>query len=441
MIKSWLRKIIPGFVLRWYHLLLAGLAVFVYRFPTRRLIVIGITGTKGKSTTAYVLAKMLEAMGERVGLSGTILFKVAEKEWMNDLKMTMPGRFKLQRLFRQMVRAKCKYAVIEMTSEGVLQHRQRGVDVDVMVFTNLSPEHVERHGGFANYKAAKLALFERVAGTYRKPGVAKSFVVNIDDEHAGDFMAKRADHIYTVSTRRASADVYGTDIRSAITGSDWRVHGKPFHIGMLGEVNVLNMLMVLGVGRALGFSLEKMERALTKVPAVPGRMERIDEGQNFMVIVDYAYEPRSVEFLYQALHRLKHRSTSRIITVTGSAGGGRDVSRRPVLGRLAAQYCDIVFVTNEDPYDEDPQSIIDQVAAGAVAEGKVPGRDVFVERVRREAIRQALAMARKYDIVVLTAKGSEVTMGGPGGTYIPWNEREVARELLRKLLRSRRKAE
>lgn len=429
--KIFLKKILPSFVLSGYHFALARSAAMVYRFPARKLTVIGITGTKGKSTIAYLVMRMLENMGYKVGLSGTIMFKAAEEEEPNDLKMTMPGRFRIQKLLRRMVRKGCQYAVIETTSEGVLQHRHVGIDYDVMVFTNLTPEHLERHGGFENYKNAKKKLFAYLTKTFRKTGIPKSIVVNIDDDYAVEFLDHEADQKIQVSLDKSSADVSATDVEISPRGISFRVRGQNFRMSLLGVVNVYNALLAIGVGRALGFSIEVMRPALVRVLGVPGRMELIEEGQSFGVVVDYAHEPRSMELLYQALRELLGRSAGRIIALTGSAGGGRDTSRRGVLGRLAGKYCDLVIVTNEDPYDEDPAKIIDEVAAGVLAAGKREGENLWRVASRKEAMLKAYALARRGDIVVFSGKGSELAIAGPHGTLFPWDERGMARELLK----------
>lgn len=432
MFKKYIRKITPRFVLSWYHLTLAYIAAFIYGFPSRKMVVIGITGTKGKSTVGFLLAKTLEQCGYKVGLSGTIMFKVAEKEELNDIKMTMPGRFRLQKLMRQMVQAGCTHAIMEMTSEGVLQHRHKGIDYDIIIFTNLTPEHIERHGSFESYKQAKMKLFENLHNTYQKPNQPKIMIVNSDDKHAKDSLQFPADKKVTTGVINKKADFVATHAITNQAGSTFDIDGKNFTLKILGEFNINNALLVIAACRALNIDWEKIQNALKNIPQIPGRMEIIDEGQNFMVIVDYAHEPKSTESLFSALTQLK-KENAHLITLMSSTGGGRDRSRRETLGRLAAKYCDIVIATNEDPYDENPQSIIDDVARACENEGKILDTNLFKILDRQEAIEKAIALAEKNDIVIFPAKGSEQVMAIADGKLIPWDDRKVAKEILQNL--------
>src|SRR3989338_6306781 len=277
--------------------------------------------------------------------------------------MTMLGRFALQKLLRDMVDAGCKYAVVETSSEGIKQYRHRGINYDVAVFTNLTPEHIESHGGFENYKKAKGELFRKLkiknvkCKIIDEKIVPKVSVVNGDDQYAEYFLQFPADQkiIYTMKDKNVQVDV---------TGSRFTVDGVELKLKLLGEFNVYNALAAIAVARALGVDLQICKTALEKVEGVPGRLERIDEGQNFTVIVDYAPEPASLQALYRVVKMLPH---NRVIHVLGSTGGGRDRSRRGVLGEIAAKHADTVIVTNEDPYDDDPMEIIEEVASGARA--------------------------------------------------------------------------
>ena len=445
--KEIIKKFIPGFLLRWYHKTLALAANVFYGFPSNKLIVIGVTGTNGKSTAVHLISKMFEGTNSKCGATSTVGFKVADKECLNKKKMTMLGRFALQKLLRQMVRAGCKYAVIETSSQGVEQYRHLGINYDVAVFTNLTPEHIEAHGGFENYKKAKGKFFAHLTAKPHKiidgKKIDKVSVVNIDDEYAEYFAGFTADEKwgYKISNSKIqipnkfqnpnSKIVEAENVELGPSGSRFNVQYSTFNIHLLGEFNVYNALAAVCVGLSQGLSLDAISGALEKVRGVPGRMEFIDEGQNFKVLVDYAPEPASMEKLYETIHNSKFIiPNSKIIHVLGSAGGGRDKSRRPVLGRLAAENADYVIITNEDPYDENPQEIINQVAAGAA--GKQEGVNLFKILDRGEAIAKALSFAREGDLVIITGKGSEQAICVADNKKISWDDREKVREILKK---------
>lgn len=444
MISS-LKKLVPKPLLQAYHFALAHLAAAWYAWPSKRMVVIGVTGTNGKTTVVNLIARILEEAGEKVGLTSTVNFRIAGKDILNDMKMTMPGRFFLQKTLHRMAEAGCRFAVIETSSQGLEQFRHLGIEYDVAVFTNLTPEHIEAHGGFDAYKQAKLKLFRHLTRRPRKSlpmrgDVKKIVVANLESEHVWDFLDVSADKKYgflAEGGREAGkvswpmAIVKALDVKLEAQGSTFSVRETRFSLKMPGRYNVLNALAAISVGLSQGVPLETMARALAKVDNVPGRFERIDEGQDFAVIVDYAPEPESLKQVYAAIDRMPRK---RLIHVLGSAGGGRDVARRPILGRMAGERADVAVVTNEDPYDDDPRLIIEQVAAGAREAGKKEGETLFLVDDRREAIRKAVALALPGDVVLLTGKGAEQAIVGRGGKLQPWDERKVARELLRERL-------
>ncbi|MBI4457963.1 UDP-N-acetylmuramoyl-L-alanyl-D-glutamate--2,6-diaminopimelate ligase [Candidatus Uhrbacteria bacterium] len=449
--KSLLKKILPAKVFDYYHRALAHLAAIVYRRPSEKMIVIGVTGTNGKSTTCNFIAAVLEEAGFKVGLATTVNFRIAGKDRLNDTKMTMLGRFALQRMLAEMVRAGCRYAIVETSSEGIRQHRHLGIHYDAAVFTNLTPEHVESHGGFENYKKAKGELFAKLADDpiKRLPGsdgrgrrdVKKAIVANLASPHAGYFLDFRVNKKYGFYLEPADkrgepqlavwplAIVKALDADMRPAGSTFAVRDTRFSLAMPGAFNVENALAAIAIGLSQGIALPVMANALAKITGVPGRLERIDEGQPFTVIVDYAPEPESFRKLYEVVALLPKK---RVIHVLGSTGGGRDVSRRPILGRLAAQNADVVIVTNEDPYDDDPARIIADVARGAAEHGKIEGQDLFLILDRGQAIDKAVALAQPGDLVLITGKGSEQAMVVAGGRKIPWDDRVKAREALKK---------
>jgi len=451
------KKLFPQQLLVVYHFILAWLAAVWYKFPSEKLIVIGVTGTTGKTTSVYLIAKALEQAGYKVGYTSTAMFKVADKEWLNDKKMTMAGRFFTQKILRQMVKAGCEYAIIETTSQGIEQFRHRFINYDILVFTGLYPEHIEAHGGFENYKAAKGKLFEHLSECKSKYSnekkkvqpikneikkihlerVPKIIIVNGDDKQAEYFLNFKAEEKIAYHTTRNRQHITPDNILSVIAnniavksnGTQFFVDGVRFNLRLLGEFNAQNALTAISVGVSQGLSLEQIKTGLEKITGVPGRFERIDAGQPFTVIIDYAFEPRAVAKLYETVKLIEH---NRIIHVLGSAGGGRDITRRPLLGRIAGEHADVVIVTNEDPYDDDPQIIIDQVVVGAEKAGKILGENLFKIIDRREAIKQALKIAAAGDVVLITGKGCEQAICVAGGKKIPWDDRQVVREELEK---------
>ena len=454
-----------------YHFSLGMVGNMVYGNPSSKLIVIGITGTTGKTTTTYLVAKMLEAAGYKTGFTSTAMFSDGNKEWLNDKKMTMPGRFFVQSMLSQMVKNGCLFAVLETSSEGIVQYRHRFINYDTLLITGLYPEHIESHGSFENYKEAKGMLFahlkdcktkytdkdkrvKRVEAGLKKltlERVKKTIIVNGDDEHKDFFLNYWAESKLQYRLVPNAIDVkqnpqeledhnfkelVATNFNITNKGSSFvlceagNCRQDKIHLSLLGDFNIANAMNALSVGVAHGLDYSEVKHGLEVIPGIPGRLEMIDAGQDFTVIVDYAFEPQAVAKLYETTKLLPH---GKIIHVLGSTGGGRDVARRPILGKLAGERADYVIVTNEDPYEDDPQIIIDQVFVGAEKAGKVEGENLFRIMDRRQAIAKALSLAGREDIVLITGKGSEQAICVAGGEKIPWDDRRVTEEELHKL--------
>jgi len=421
--KEKLKKILPKSLISLYHFLLALLGALIYGFPSKRLILIGVTGTNGKTTTTEMIASIFEKAGKKIALLNSIRFKIGEKEEINKLRMTMPGRFFIQRFLKKAVKEGCQYAIIEVTSEGIKQHRHRFLDFKVAVFTNLSPEHIEAHGSFEKYREAKSKLFEAAKEIH---------ILNGDDENVEYFLKFPAKKkiFFTLNEskiplfRKSGMVILAKGIKEE-KGLKFEVDGVEFHLNLMGKFNIYNALAAISVALSQGISLLVCKEALENFRGVPGRMEEVIS-KPFKVIVDYAFTPNALEKVYQTLtHQLINSSTNQLICVLGSCGGGRDRWKRPVLGEIAAKYCDEVIVTNEDPYDEDPWQIIEQVASGT----KGKARKILD---RREAIREALKLAKEGDIVVITGKGAEPSIIEKG-KKIPWDEKKVVVEEFKKL--------
>lgn len=404
-VKEKIKRFIPKFLLNIYHYKLALLGAFLYGFPgksaswRKNIKIIGVTGTSGKSTTIDFICRILEEAGYKVASFSSVRFKIKGKEWKNELKMTMPGRFKVQKFLRQAVNEKCQFAVLEITSEGIRQNRHRFINFDTAVFTNLSPEHVESHGGFKNYRNEKIKLFKAAKNIH---------IINTDDKNAEYFLDISANKKITFSIK--NAENIKTD-----NGISFEFQGVRFNLNLLGEFNVYNALAAICAGRAYGVSLEICKKALEKAKAISGRMEIV--AKNPLVIVDYAHTPEQLESAYKSLKQP-------LICVLGSCGGGRDKWKRPVLGEIARKYCKEIIITNEDPYDENPMDIINQVANTA-------GNKAQKILDRKEAIKRALKLAKLDEAVIITGKGSEPWMCVANGKKIPWDDKKIAREALK----------
>jgi UDP-N-acetylmuramoyl-L-alanyl-D-glutamate--2,6-diaminopimelate ligase len=448
MLKRLVRKMIPESLMNRYHYALARVAAALYRHPSNELVVIGVTGTNGKSSTTEFIGRMLEHAGARVGWTGTASFKIAEREFVNDQKMTMLGRFATQKMLRAMVDAGCTYAVIETSSQGIVQSRHIGINYDVVVFTNLTPEHIEAHGGFENYKHAKKQLFTYTKHSRRKKIQGQVFektaVVNLMSPYASEFLSVGLDRSFgfgidafimkTTEDRPVSiVPVIAQDVVYAPNSTGFMLNRAHFHLPLVGRFYLENALAAISACRALGLDWEALRDAVSYLETIPGRFERIEEGQSFSVVVDYAYEPAALHAIYDTIKLFAHK---KIIHVVGSAGGGRDIARRPILGQMCADMDDIVIVTNEDPYDDDPQMIIDQVADAALEAGKKEGMNLFRVLDRGEAIEKAICLALPGDLVLITGKGCEPVMAVADGKKIPWDDRVAARIALHKRLQS-----
>jgi UDP-N-acetylmuramoyl-L-alanyl-D-glutamate--2,6-diaminopimelate ligase len=410
--KRLLISLLPPSLLGAYHYTAAAVSALVAGSPSRKMVVIGITGTKGKSTTAELVRTILEGAGHTVALASTIRFSVGGESEPNLFKMTMPGRGYLQRFLAKALRAGATHAVIEMTSEGARQFRHVGLELDALVFTNLSPEHIESHGSLEHYIDAKLSLSRHLEHSRKRPRI---IVANADDAVGARFLEAGVEVKAPFSLEDAkpySADDNG--VRFV-----WR--GELFSVPLPGLFSLKNCLAALALGHSLGVETSVMKKALEHVGPIPGRAERVERGQRFSVIVDYAHTPDSLKALYEAY------AGKRKICVLGSMGGGRDSWKSPEMGRIADEHCDVAILTEEDPYDDDPKRLVDNVAAGF--RRRVPR--IIPER--RAAIRDALKEAHEGDAVLITGKGTDPFIMGPRGTKRPWSDKKVAEEELEKL--------
>jgi len=440
MIKNIIKKITPASWLSFYHKTIAHLADCYYHHPSNKMIVIGVTGTKGKTTTSNIIWHLLTQAGYKTGLASTANFRINRQEWVNKYKMTMLGRFKLQKLLNQMVQGGCQYAVVETSSEGIEQWRHWGINYDIAIFLNLSPEHIESHGSYENYKQAKGKLFDllsRKEKRIKQQFIKKTIIANNDDAEVQYFLNFPAEIKVTYGLQDGP-DVLAKDLQADKIGISFSINDFHFSLKQLGLYNIYNVLPAVAVGLHLGMPLPLISEYLASFPGMPGRMEIIDQGQPFMVVVDYAYEPKCLEAVLKTIQDLYIRPElkNKIIAVSGQCGGGRDKWRWPVVGELLSKYCQEIILTTDDPYDDDPSLIADEMINGITkyvetqnfASLPKPKYQKIINR--REAIKQSFALAKPNDVVLLAGKGSDPVMAVKNGKYIPWDDRQVARELL-----------
>ena len=394
-----------------YHWTLAALAAWIYRFPSRHIKIIAVTGTKGKSSTVELISAILEEAGHKTAVTNTIRFKIGNLSSDNLYKMSMPGRFFMQKFLRNAVRAKCDYAILEMTSQGAITYRHLFIDFDAFVFTNLSPEHIEAHGSYENYRAAKLSIAKRLILSHKKNRI---LIANADDKEGEKFLACDADEKmpFNISTLQPYT--------LKKEGIDFTFNSKQVTTHLSGLFNLYNILAAITTAKSQGVSDDIIVRTIEKFTGIAGRLESIDAGQDFKVIVDYAHTPDSLEKVYQVFQ------SSRSICILGGTGGGRDTWKRKEMGRLADEYCDEVIVTDEDPYDESPISIVDDVGSGMT-------HKPTIIMDRRMAIREGIKMAQTGDVVIITGKGTDPYIMGPKGSKVPWSDSRVVREELERI--------
>lgn len=411
------KRLIPQSLKNCYHLAHAMLANVRYGFPSRKITVIGVTGTNGKTTTTQFIARILEHSGKKVAVASTINFQIGEKKWANASKFTTLSPWKLQKFLRDAVEAGCTHAVLEISSHALDQNRVWGIGYAIAVLTNVTREHLDYHRTMAEYRRVKRRLFI----------LAERAVINLDMEAPEYFCPDARKQAVFYSTKNPKADLLAEDIALDFKGTEFAVAGRPFRLNVPGLFNIENALAALGVARLLDIDLSAAREALASIASVPGRMELVPNKDGVDIIIDYAVTPDAFEKLYASILPLKIPGT-KIIHVFGACGD-RDRGKRPLMGGIVSGYADIVILTNEDPYHEDPERIIDDIEKGVT---KKRDKDYFRIFDRREAIRKALAFAEIGDIVLITGKGAEMTMA-VGDERLPWNERSVIEEELKKL--------
>ncbi|PIR88994.1 MAG: hypothetical protein COU07_03840 [Candidatus Harrisonbacteria bacterium CG10_big_fil_rev_8_21_14_0_10_40_38] len=395
-----------------YHYLLAFLGSVFYGNPSKKLYVIGVTGTKGKSSTVSLLGDILKRSGEKVAVLSSATVFAGDYVLKKKTSNTMPGRFFIQKFLRRAVIEKCKYAIVEVTSQGVLQYRHRFIGFDAAIFLNIHPEHIEAHGSFEAYRDAKVSFFRYIAFNSKKKNLF--FLVNRND----------AESKFFIDVVNGKGRVVYFDEKDF---SD-RFFPENTHMSywFASDFNKENAAAAGIMVLELGVSPEFISETLRSFSGVPGRFEVVSHSPR--VIVDYAHTPHSLEKLYRFLNETRKDKSSKLICVLGSCGGGRDVWKRPVFGKIASERCQAIFLTDEDSYDEDRQKIISDIRSGISQE--FPKENIFEFLDRGEAISRAIKFADKDDTVVISGKGNEQWLHLSRGRKIPWSDSEIAKNCI-----------
>ena len=435
---EFIKNLIPEAVLKFirpvYHGLVALMASVYFGRPSEKMVVIGVTGTTGKSTTIAMLGQILNFLGKKTGYITTVKFFNGNQDFLNKHGLSMPGGWLLQKQLKQIKDNGCNYAIVECTSEGLAQNRHLGINFDVVLFTNLSHAHLEAHGSFGNYRQAKGRLFD---GLYK--GKKKSFFpqkiigVNCDDPMSGYFLSFEADKKFGVSFNRVQTrdaqKVFFAKALQTSTPMQLDLDGTIFTLNLLGVFNLKNASLAVAAAESLGVDLATSAKALNDFRGVRGRMEKVANVLGFQVIVDYGCEPASIQAALEESTQLGH---NRLIHVFGSTGGHRDVAKRFAFGKISAQYADKIVVTNDDVYDSNPEEIAKNIEQG-IQSFKLRKPEYQIVLDRREAIAKALSIAKKDDIVLITGKGSEQFLVLPGNKRIEWDDVMVVKEEIGKL--------
>jgi UDP-N-acetylmuramoyl-L-alanyl-D-glutamate--2,6-diaminopimelate ligase len=423
---------IPG-VSRTYHFVWAWAAAKIHRHPSRKIFVIGVTGTKGKTTTLELINAILEKAGKRTALLSSLRMKVGEESMKNKTGNSMPGHGFIQKFLREAREKRCAYALVEVTSQGVSLHRHRFIEWNMGVITNIAPEHIDWHGSYENYRRAKLDFLKNVLAEGGK------VFLNRDDKEYGFFAEAlgggelsegehEGRHLGETIPYSREDRWFKDNIAKARLAQSLHDEGAPKFL--LSKFNEENIAVAVAVAKDLGISDRIIEEAITNFEGVPGRMEFVRKG-DYTAIIDYAHTPESLEAAYSAARPIPtpYFPVPRLICVLSAAGGGRDKWKRPAMGKIADQYCDEIIITNEDSYDEDPLRIMVEIETG-VKEGGSDRQNIYKTPDRRAAIQYAVGLMREGDVVIGTGKGSEESIHVARGQAVPWSEREAFEEAL-----------
>jgi UDP-N-acetylmuramoyl-L-alanyl-D-glutamate--2,6-diaminopimelate ligase len=430
-----------GVILK-YHKILAYMAAVLFGNPSKKMFVVAVTGTKGKTSTLNFLWHVLTAGGYKVGLVSTANIKIGEKEIKNWYHMTMPGRFLLQRFLYQMNKERCDIVLVEATSEGIKMNRHVGLYYDVAVLTNIFPEHLKSHNNsFEEYKKAKGLLFKNLIVLPKKRwngmDVEKLILVNGDDKNADYFLDFPADKKFSYGGEGSrvenglNVDYKFTNVVEGQFSTKFNLEEESYELALPGRFNIYNAMPAILLAKYLQIDADKINSGLKNCTVIPGRMEKIEEGQNFTCVVDYAHEAVSMENAINALLSLKKSGDNKLIVVFGGDGGGREP--RTEMVRVISKMADVGIITLSDPFDTDPQIINDYLMGKAVEFGMEQDRNIFETIDRRVAIRKAISMSNEGDVILFACKGAEQTIEFKDGS-VPWDDREEVRKALKEIL-------
>lgn len=406
-----------------YHLPLAIFAAVWFGFPalrqaqdgSRKLRVIGVTGTNGKTTTTNLIGRILEESGKKIAMASTINYQMGDRRWVNASKYTTTSAWQVQQFLRAALREGIEWVVLETSSHALHQFRVWGIPYHTAVITNVTREHLDYHKTDAEYRRAKKILFQQ----------AKRAVVNLDMLRSEEYLEGNFLEKITYSTKNQAADVVAGNINLDFKGAEFTTLGRTFRTKLPGLFNIENALAAIATGKLLGISVDTLVSALATVEGIPGRMELVPNTRSLDIIIDYAVTPDALEKLYSAVLPLKIPGT-KIIHVFGACGE-RDRGKRPIMGQIVSERADIIILTNEDPYYENPERILDEIEVGITKKKK---DETFFRIIdRRQAIQRALELAEEGDIVLVTGKGAEETMA-LGAKRVSWKERQIIEEEL-----------
>lgn len=414
-IKKYIPKKIFNFLSPAYHYVLSLFGAMYYRFPSKKIHVVAVTGTKGKSSTTEFISSIFEKAGKKTALLNTIRFKIGDKSQPNNRKMTIPGRFFVQRFLREAVKSGCNIAVLEVSSEAVKQFRHKWISLDGLIFTNISPEHIESHGSFENYLKAKLEIARLLERSSKKNRIV---VANADDANGFKFLDIKVDE--SIPFRMKDAEPWET----TDSGITFTFDEVKFISPLRGQFTIANALGAAQYARARGVATNIIKQGVESVSEIKGRVQfvKVNDKQNFDVVIDYAHTIDSLTKLYETFPNQKK------ICILGNTGGGRDKWKRSGMAEVADNFCDQIILTNEDPYDEDPQAIVNEMKS------TITKKPCEIIMDRREAIRTALTKAGSGDVVLISGKGTDPYIMEADGKKTPWSDTVVAQEELTKIL-------
>jgi UDP-N-acetylmuramoyl-L-alanyl-D-glutamate--2,6-diaminopimelate ligase len=414
-----------------YHLKKAILANVFFAFPARKIVVIGVTGTNGKTTTTQMIAKVLEATGKKVAVCSTVNFKIGEKQEVNKTKFTTGSAWALQKFIKKAVNENCYYLVLETSSHALDQFRVWGIDYNIAVITNITREHLDYHLTMEDYEKTKLKLFQITSKAWRRD-TKRIGIVNADMNNFKKFVlpAMNENYLYGIDIKANKYQKYpiwkAENLKLENFKSQFEIDGVKFKLNLPGKFNVENALAAVCVGVSQKISMNKIKKQLQTISNVPGRMEKIENDKNINVFIDYALTPDSMEKLGNLMIDFKKRNKAKLIWVFGSCGD-RDRGKRPIMGKIVEKFADLMIITNEDPYTEDPLKIIEEIEQGITNKKKL----LKIED-RKKAIHEAINKANKNDIVLVTGKGAEENMM-IGHQKIPWNDKKIIQNYLKKI--------